>query len=446
MKISNFRDIFTRKIKIADFAKNNGYSRQYASILMHSAIDKYLESKVYKSFIDKLPKDSGNWIVRVDNLFIDKLMGEFFQYQYKKNIFVINEKIFYSNNIEVKDLNISLKEIRADNKNISLEKALDSMNIKADEEFLDSYIDVSVVYKSKPLDVVVDILQSYKHPISKDELLIKTGSKGIKDSTVLNIIKNTTNNENMILNLGDNVCEKDIFFNAYIDEEYKNKFVIAAVAVCEKNDVCNTDIKWIKGKIEEMYPDINVNKYSPYELKTILNAEDQFKSGVKYNIQYLDKQCQFQPANTKELVIKILENYSLPVSYTYLLKMIHDEGRSVSGTTLNSQILSCNEEFLKIEDSGWILKGKEAKANKLFKVAMKAGAEKVINDLMKATNKTSYKDLCLELNLLISNIYTCLSGVLNIKSLITKIYENGYEVYVDGDTFKLRKLSQEEAK
>lgn len=137
-------------------------------------------------------------------------------------------------------------------------------------------------------------------------------------------------------------------FESYIDEEYKNKLILAAIAVCEKNDVCSTDIKWIVNQIKINYPEIDTNKYTLLELKAIIYVTKSSFNRAKLNVVYLDKQYyQFAPNTATELVENILENYKLPVCVTFLGRKIKEKGKIYSQTTLTSVVMPSNPNFTK---------------------------------------------------------------------------------------------------
>ena len=318
-KLEDFRDIINRKINISEWALNNNTSKQNASSRLKTFLNNVYTSDMFINFEKSILELDGNYVTKINGSNDYKDLIDIFSYKYKNNIFEINGDIFYSN-IEKNNLGVIISETLNNMGVLDIEKALVSNNIVADEDFINYYNEKSVFsdFKVKPLAIMEGILKEHGKPMAKEDLLSVATNYGIKYQTAKNIIRNPTNNMNKIMNLGTTACHRDVFFKSYTDEEYRHRLILAAVAVCEKNDVCTTDIKWIVNQINSSYPDIDTNKYTLLELKAIICSEEQFQQGIKHNISYLDKQCQFAPENLTELLESILEEYVMPIGISYI--------------------------------------------------------------------------------------------------------------------------------
>lgn len=318
-KLEYFREIIERKVNISEWALKHNMSKQNASGILTTFLSKVYESDSFKKLENSIIKNDGNYVAKVNTNKNNKDLVDIFSYKYRNNVFKINNKVFFSS-IEKNTLNTIIRNTLGDMGVLDIEKALVSNNIVADEDFINYYNEKSVFsdFKIRPLAIMEGILKEHGKPMSKEELLSLSTSYGIKYQTARNIIRNPTNNMNKIVNLGSTACDKDVFFESYTSEEYRSKLILAAIAVCEKNDICTTDIKWIVSQINLNYPDIDTNRYTLLELKAIICSEEQFQQGIKHNISYLDKQCQFAPENLTELLESILEEYVMPIGISYI--------------------------------------------------------------------------------------------------------------------------------
>lgn len=431
-----FKDILQQKKNIPQFAKETGTTKQNINFKVKTFVTEVAESSEYKNMFSFT--EGSNKIVRFDHIVTDEILKDVFCFINKKNIFNLNKKLFYST-IDVNTVNNLVKETITDLRKVDIAKALKANNITADEEFIEDYgKDTHITdFKIRPLSIVEDILKENNGPMSKEELIQKVTSLGVKEKTVINIIRNVSNNEDKVIILGDTVCDRDVFFDNYIDAQIAHKFVTAAVAVCEKNKVCATDIKWIKTNVETTYPDIDISQYSHYELKAILCNEAQlFDKGVKFNLTYLGNKCQFTPSNVTELVEKVLEEYQLPISLKFILNKLEEHGKSFSITTLSSHILPLNDNFEKIRNAGWVLTKNADYAKNLLKDIETLGIENIINQLKKEFKVVTLKDLATKMNMSLSSVLDAYYKTSTLETFITKLNEAGYKISIKNGNFK----------
>ena len=154
---------------------------------------------------------------------------------------------FLENNPNIKVVN--KPEVIRMTENVEIAFIPYSNNIEADNEFIEIYAQ-NIDLKVRPLDILEGLLKEHNKPMIKEDLIQAAASLGVKEKTAINIIRNVSNNEDKIIILGDTVCDREVFFNTYIDAKIAHEFLIAAVAVCDKNMICATDIKWIKTNVE----------------------------------------------------------------------------------------------------------------------------------------------------------------------------------------------------
>lgn len=434
----DFSDILNKKITISQWGKNKHTTKQNAHIQFTKFLNEVSSKNDYAKTSENILENK-NKIIDINNKFKNKVHLEVFCYINKKNIIEFEDSIFYSP-IEKKTLNIIIKETLLDMNTIDIEKAFLANNLECTLNFLHLYEKYSLIgeLKMKPLDFIEKELKNYKKPMSKELLLDIATNHGIKEKTVKNIILNAHNSNDKILNFGEMVCDKDIFFNEYLDIEFANKFVLAAIAVCEKNDICSTDMKWIKNAITNNFSDLDMEKYNLYELKAILCNEPQFKKEVKLNLSYTDKNCQFSPTNITEFVEKILSEYTLPISFGHLLERINEYGKSFSKTTMASTILPGNERFVKM-GSGWILEDNKEEAQILIDKISVLGAEEFFEHLKEQFKVVTLKDLSNKIQLPLGSIMDCKYKSTSLESFITKLNDNGWDISIIKEKVKIVK-------
>lgn len=443
-EIKDFKDVIKKEMTITQWALSRDTTKQNASSLLQRLLKNFCETEKYKkieNLVDNY-RQKNNAIVEISNIKKeDDTALEVFCYLNKNNIFQLSGKVFYST-VSVQEMLSSIKEIIVDTRGkISLKMAFASMKITVPEKFIELLskdMDFEKILKAKPLEVVLDILKEQKKPISKEKLFNEIAKKGIKLKTVMNIIKNPSNSLNMVLNLGDEVCDKDTFFNHYIDMDFAHKFLLASIAVCEKNDICKTDIKWVKNAVSIQYPDIDINKYSLFELKAILCSEEHFKADIKFNLTYMDKKCQYSPSNTTERVEDILRSNPMPLTFTTLIGELEKNGKSYSKTTLSSHILTNNENlFIKFGEAGWTLKEYENYVSEILEVTNKISIEEILESFFEDFNAVSVKDLALKLEVPQIVFSNFISGLSSVSDFINKLSEYNYRVFVSEDKAKL---------
>lgn len=424
-EILKYRDILTGEKSIAQWATERKTTRQNIHALLVKALSNALEENKYAEIVNKI-KEFSNSVVKINNFTTDADFILIFRYANKKNIFIFGDNYFYCS-IEKDSLNKLIKETLQDMHEVNVKKALEASNITSDDDFIYFYEKNSIIddLKIRPLDFIEKELSSYDKPIDKEELIERAVSFGFKRETIKNIIRLTTNNKDTIVALGDMVCEKDVFFNKYIDMGFANQFTLATVAICEQNNICSTDIKWIKASIEKKYPEINTSRYSLYELKAILCNEPQFKKDVKFNIIYLDKQCQFQPNNMGELVERILEDYTLPISFGFLYEQINKLGKDFSRATLASTVLPNSEKVCRV-GGGWILNEHKTSAEEFNERVKELNAVNICTQLKKDFKVVTLSDLAKKLDIPLYLIMDFNYGSASIEHFMLRLVENDW--------------------
>lgn len=438
VKFEYFSDIINRKINISEWALNNNTSKQNASSRLKTFLNNVYTSDMFTNFEKNILEQDGNYVTKINASNDNKYVVDVFSYKYKNNIFEINGDIFYSN-IEKNNLSVIISETLNDMGVLDIEKALISNNIDANEDFIKCYNEKSVFsdFKIRPLAIMEGILKEHGKPMSKEELLSLSTSYGIKYQTARNIIRNPTNNMNKIVNLGSTACDKDVFFESYTSEEYRSKLILAAIAVCEKNDICTTDIKWIVSQINLNYPDIDTNRYTLLELKAIICSEEQFQQGIKHNISYLDKQCQFAPENLTELLESILEEYVMPIGISYIVKKIEERGKICSQSTLSSITMPNNPIFTRIDRAGWFLTKYNDLVTKTFKEANELSKADFWNQIKKQLGVVTISDMAKKLDMNINTVYISYYKGESYEPFITKMNEHGWTFSIKDAQIKL---------
>lgn len=433
-----YEDIIKNKISIPEFAKKNDTTKQNINVKVKNFLTSIVESEKYKKAFSI--DNEKNIIKKVHNNLPeeDGYLFDIFKYINKKNIFILKDMVFYSS-IDTNTLNTLLRDTLTDLKRMDIRKALLANNIEADNEFIEIYAQ-NIDLKVRPLDILEGLLKEHNKPMIKEDLIQAAASLGVKEKTAINIIRNVSNNEDKIIILGDTVCDREVFFNTYIDAKIAHEFLIAAVAVCDKNMICATDIKWIKTNVESAYPNIDISKYTYYELKAILcNDPELFEKGVKFNVKYLSNQCQFVPNNTTELVEKVLNDYKLPVTFSFISMKLKEHGKSFSNTTLTSHILPSVDKFEKIRNAGWVLKENAEYANKLIEEAESIEITEIINQLKKQFAVVTLKDLATKTGLNLSTLSDAYYKTIPLETFITKLNEFGYQITIKNGIFKIVK-------
>lgn len=444
MNISNFdkyKPILNGSKNVAEWGRENGQTRQYAHQQVQIFLDAAKESKEYKDLVLLTTNEDGkNFIKKLECKSPEWLL--IFKYINKKNIFDFGENDVFYSSISKDDLNEILRDTLSDMYSINIKQGLEANNIDSDEDFIYHYEKNSLLtdLKLKPLDMIESELVKYGKPMEKTELFDIASKMGIKKSTVTNILGQTTNHKDKIVNLGTMVCDRDVFFNKYIDVEVANKFILASVAICEQNDICTTDIKWLKNKIQTAYPDINVDAYNLHELKAILCSESQFKRDVKFNVIYLDKQCQFAPSNINELVEKILEEYELPVSFGFLVEKINDNGKDFGKATLASHILPNDPNVSKI-NQGWVLTKKIENVEKFYSdaKALNIDAKKIVEQLKTQFKVVTFADLAKKMGVPLPFIQDYVYGSTNFEYFTMRLNEYKYKITISGNKLNISK-------
>lgn len=440
--IEKFKPVLTGKQSIAEWGRAlNIMVRQTASLQVQTFIQEAIEDNEYKVFSESiLNSREGNFIIRIDDKAGEDILL-IFKYVNKKHIYDFDGLVFYSS-IEKEVLNQVLQDTIIGMHKIDIKNLLEVNNIFAEDEFVEVYEKNSIWKDLKllPLDIIEAELVRYGKPMDKEELYSKTNEMGLKKTTVKNIIELTTNNKDKIVNLGNMVCDKDIFFKSYIDQDIANTFVLAAVAICEKNNICTTDVKWLSNKIVEEYPNIDIKRYNLHELKVILCNEEQFKKDVKFNVIYQDKLCQFSPSNINELLKDILKDFKLPVTFSFIVEKINERGKSFSKATLASLILPRDKDLMKLHN-GWILKENEDYTKKLFK---KINDLNLDNKALLEKLKKDYKvitlfDLAARMGVPLSLISDFYYGSTGIDFFIVRLNELNFKIQVDDTGLKLKK-------
>jgi len=428
------KKILTGELSVTNYGKSLKITKQAAHQHLKAYITKIKDSDEYAKILDKI-KDSDNKIKiqKIEQTEDNEEALLVFCYEHKKNIFrEDNGNVFYSK-ITKDELNMTMKETISDMHELDLEKAFEANNIVPCKDFLDYYKDRTIDIGIKPLEYIEKELVKYGKPMLKEKLIELCTSKGIREQTVLNILSRPGNNKDMLVNLGTHICETDVFRKNYIDEEYSNKFILAAIAVCEKNDVCSTDIRWIVEQIKLSYSDIDTNKYNYLELKALLCLEPQFKRGVKFNITYLDKQCQFAPVNIDELVEKILEKYDMPVSTSFLTKEINKAGKKFTQPTLGAKVLPKNENITKAH-GGWLLKKHLKKVDKFYKeLAEHVDIENIVEDQKNKFKVITITDLAKKLKISLNSLLAFYYNRLDIENFLLQTYESGCKIEISGN-------------
>ncbi len=437
-KLEYFREIIERKVNISEWALKHNMSKQNASGILTTFLSKVYESDSFKKLENSIIKNDGNYVAKVNTNKNNKDLVDIFSYKYRNNVFKINNKVFFSS-IEKNTLNTIIRNTLGDMGVLDIEKALVSNNIVADEDFINYYNEKSVFsdFKIRPLAIMEGILKEHGKPMSKEELLSLSTSYGIKYQTARNIIRNPTNNMNKIVNLGSTACDKDVFFESYTSEEYRSKLILAAIAVCEKNDICTTDIKWIVSQINLNYPDIDTNRYTLLELKAIICSEEQFQQGIKHNISYLDKQCQFAPENLTELLESILEEYIMPIGISYIVKKIEERGKICSQSTLSSITMPNNPIFTRIDRAGWFLTKYNDLVTKTFKEANELSKADFWNQIKKQLGVVTISDMAKKLDMNINTVYISYYKGESYEPFITKMNEHGWTFSIKDAQIKL---------
>ena len=437
-KLEYFREIIERKVNISEWALKHNMSKQNASGILTTFLSKVYESDSFKKLENSIIKNDGNYVAKVNTNKNNKDLVDIFSYKYRNNVFKINNKVFFSS-IEKNTLNTIIRNTLGDMGVLDIEKALVSNNIVADEDFINYYNEKSVFsdFKIRPLAIMEGILKEHGKPMSKEELLSLSTSYGIKYQTARNIIRNPTNNMNKIVNLGSTACDKDVFFESYTSEEYRSKLILAAIAVCEKNDICTTDIKWIVSQINLNYPDIDTNRYTLLELKAIICSEEQFQQGIKHNISYLDKQCQFAPENLTELLESILEEYVMPIGISYIVKKIEERGKICSQSTLSSITMPNNPIFTRIDRAGWFLTKYNDLVTKTFKEANELSKADFWNQIKKQLGVVTISDMAKKLDMNINTVYISYYKGESYEPFITKMNEHGWTFSIKDAQIKL---------
>lgn len=445
-KIEDFEEIIKNKITISRWAEKNSSSKQNISVILKKLLEKYTKNYEYIKFqieleIDKLKKE----IVRIDQMSDNKFLIEVFSYINKNNIFRFDDKIFYSIKVKKSEIESEIKKFIINKEGLSLSKILVNLGIKTNKEFIELYLKSLKKNKSSKrinLDVAVEILKNSNKPINKLDFIKEASLKGIKEKTALNIIKNYSNNADIIVNLGDTICLRDIFFNKYLDREYASRFKYAAIDICKNSGIFATDIKWIKNNIDIHFPKLNTSKYSLFELKAILCNEPQFKTGVKYNIHFINISTGYMPLNIKEYVESILDEYEMPISLTFLIHKLEEKGKNFSKTTLASHILPNSEIFEKVDRAGWILKRNEEKVKAVIKKFEDMGLENFFEQLKKDFKALNLKELAEKMGLRLSTVYETYCGKANVAFFLTRLTENSYKIYILEDKLNIKKLNK----
>lgn len=425
------KEILKGNVKSSDIAKEKGTSRQNVNLKLHIFINKIKEDKEYIEIFSKIKDDKNKKIVELKLDFTNVIYLDVFLYENRKHIYKIKDKIYYST-LNIKELNKML------NTSTNLKETLELNNIKVDDTFIENYILTNPFFKA--INGINYHLRQHNKPVEKKPFIKKMVDLGYKEQTINNIISLSKNNNGRILNLGSHICDTEIFFNEYIDINLANKIVLSAGAICEKEQICSTDVKWLREKIEKNYKDINLDKYNNYELKAILCKEENlFKKGVRFNISYISNNCRFAPENISQLIEKILSKYTLPISLTFLSKKIKENGKNFSLATLSSLVLSTNDNFIKIENAGWILKENKEYAEKFLKKVVKLGREKLFNILNQEFKVGSLKDLAGKLNLDYQTVYLAYKGTKSLEKFITKLNEKGFKMRFNENEFLIKK-------
>lgn len=445
-KIENFEEIIKNKITISRWAEKNNSTKQNISVILKKLLNEYIKSSEYIKFqsqveIDKIKKE----ILRIDEISENKFLIEVFSYINKNNIFRFDDMIFYSFKVKKSEIESEIKKFKVKKEGVSLSEILLNLGIKTDKEFIELYLKSFKKSKSSKrisLDIAVEILKNINKPIRKIDFIKEVSLKGIEEKTALNIIKNHSNSEDIIVNLGDAICLRDIFFNKYLDREYASRFKYAAIDVCKKSDISTTDIKWIKNSIEKYFPKLDTSKYSLFELKAILCNEPQFKTGVKYNIHFINISTGYMPLNMNEYVESILDEYEMPISLTFLMRKLEEKGKNFSRTTLASHTLPNSEIFEKIDRAGWILKRNEKKVKSVIKKVEDMGLEIFFEQLKKDYKALNLKELAEKMGLRLSTVYETYYGKANVAFFLTRLTENSYKISILEGKLSIKKLNK----
>ena len=431
---ATIREILTGELSITNYGKSLKITKQAAHQHLKAYITKIKDSKEYMEILDKI-KDSDEQIKiqKIEKTESNEEALLVFCYEHKKNIFTEDDGTIFYSKITKDELNTTMKETISDMYELDLEKAFEANNIVPGEDFLDYYRNRTIDIGIKPLEYIEKELVKYGKPMLKEKLIELCTSKGIKEQTVINILSRPGNNKDMLVNLGTHVCETDVFRKKYIDEKFSDKFILAAIAVCEKNDVCSTDIRWIVEQIKLAYSDIDMNKYNFLELKALLCLEPQFKRGAKFNITYLDKQCQFAPVNIDELVEKILEQYDMPVSTSFLRKEINKAGKEFTRPTLGAKVLPKNGNIVRIH-GGWLLKKHSQKVDDFYKnLTENVNIENIIEDQKSKFKVITITDLAKKLKISLNSLLSFYYNRLDIENFLLQSYESGCRFEISGD-------------
>lgn len=445
-KIENFEEIIKNKITLSRWAEKNNSTKQNISVILKKLLNEYTKNSEYIKFQSQIEIDKiKNEILRIDQISENKFLIDVFSYINKSNIFRFNDKIFYSVKVKKIEIDSEIKKFKNKKDVDNLSEILLNLGIKTNKEFIELYLKSFKKSKSSKtisLDIAVEILKNINKPISKIDFIKKALIKGIGEKTAINIIKNHSNSGDIIVNLGETICLRDIFFNKYLDREYASRFKYAAIDVCKKSNISTTDIKWIKNSIEKYFLKLDTSKYSLFELKAILCNEPQFKTGVKYNIDFIDISTGYMPLNINEYVENILEEYEMPISLTFLMQKLEEKGKNFSRTTLASHTLPNSEIFEKIDRAGWILKRNEEKVKAVIKKVEDMGLEIFFEQLKKDYEALNLKELAEKMGLRLSTVYETYCGKANVAFFFTRLTENSYKISILEDKLNIKKLNK----
>jgi hypothetical protein len=199
--------------------------------------------------------------------------------------------------------------------------------------------------------------------------------------TKKNFVSFVKNNTDEVLNLGDTICLKEVFFTKYADQTLVSKIIEAAEQACIESGVCKTDANWIDERISLKID----HNFTPYEIKAILCESGFFKRDKKLNLIYINQDCKLIYNNIDEMVEETLKNYDTPIALKDLHAELKKKGRSYSYTSLSSIVIQRRENIVSSDGYCWL--NSSVNSKKLVKKLREMDGPKILEYLTEYTKK-----------------------------------------------------------